>query len=61
METEDVLKILDAMKTLIGIIDKLYIVLAQHTSFDDMERSGINEDIRKAAALVKKCGAEAGG
>jgi hypothetical protein len=52
---------LDTMKVLIGIIDKLYTVLAQHTTIDDLESSGINNDIRNAAALVKKCGVETGG
>lgn len=58
--TEDVLKLIEVMKNLMEIIDKLYMVLAQHVSYDDLEKSGINNDIRKVAIDAKKYGIEPG-
>ena len=59
--TEDVLKLIEVMKNLMEIIDKLYMVLAQHVTYDDLEKSGINNDIRKVAIDAKKYGIEPGG
>lgn len=60
-ETEDVMKLLEVMKSLMDLVDKLYLMLAQHVAVDDLENAGINADISRAAAFAKKCGVEIGG
>ena len=49
------------IKNLVELIDKLYLQLAQYVSIDEMEKAGINADIKKIANSAKEYGIELGG
>jgi hypothetical protein len=58
---DDVIKMIDVIKNLVELIDKLYLQLAQYVSIDEMEKAGINADIKKIANSAKEYGIELGG
>ena len=50
--TEDVLELVEANRIMAGLIDRLFVLLLQHVTVDEVERMDVLPDMAKAAKIV---------
>lgn len=52
LKVEDVLKLVEANKLMAGLIDRLFVLLLQHMTIDEIQNADILPDVEKAAKII---------
>ena len=52
LRTEDVLKLVEANKIMASLIDRLFILLFQHETVEEIQKTDILPDVAKAAEIM---------
>lgn len=52
LRTEDVLKLVEANKIMASLIDRLFILLLQHETVEEIPKTDILPDVAKAAEIM---------
>lgn len=52
LRTEDVLKLVEANKIMASLIDRLFILLLQHETVEEIQKTDILPDVAKAAEIM---------